>query len=122
MTPPNSPNSSPELTERLMRIGTALEIARKRLSSSGFHEHAEQMFDALRDVAALEALSSKNELPSEIAERVDARIAEHRAHLAEMHKQYGRGTVPDERCIGIVLNFGDLLDLRAALNPKDTDQ
>jgi hypothetical protein len=71
---------------------------------------------------AFEALSSKNELPSEIAERVDARIAEHRAHLAEMHKQYGRGTVPDERCIGIVLNFGDLLDLRAALNPKDTDQ
>jgi hypothetical protein len=66
MTSPNSPNSSPELTERLMRIGTALEIARKRLSSSGFHEHAEQMFDALRDVAALEALSSKNELPSPV--------------------------------------------------------
>jgi hypothetical protein len=84
----------------------------------------------LRDVRRLQAVlgiegkgynhASKNELPPEIAERVDARIAEHRAHLAEMHKQYGRGTVPDERCIGIVLNFGDLLDLRAALNPKDT--
>src|SRR4051812_23920857 len=44
--------------------------------------------------------------------RLGAAITEHREHIARMEAEFGRATVTlDERCAGIVLNFGDVIDL-----------
>jgi hypothetical protein len=51
----------------------------------------------------------------ELIERLNVSIASHRAHLESLFLKYSVGTKTDERDTGIVMGFGDVINLADAL-------
>jgi hypothetical protein len=121
MTPPNKPNSSPELTE-VERLRAALKPFAESIVIDPTKQRGDRHWatfgkptnidDVLR---AQEALSTKNELPSEIE---------------GLRLQLGEALNAIDRIYGVTLSnnspAGKLLSIEsivmAALNPKDTER
>jgi hypothetical protein len=103
MTSPTNPNSSPELTE-VERVARA--IASKQFVGVEWQDLAGHQRDLLwrESQAAIQALSSKTELPSEIT---DGMI------------RAGADALSGEPFVGNPLECARVV-LEAALNPKDT--
>jgi hypothetical protein len=115
MTPPNKPNSSPEITEVNDWLIRQLKAWPTRIDPDRT-TNIEYLMK--RAAAAIEALSTKNELPSEIEGLREA--VEHAAHVfrcyAELHDRKGtnEGREKARR------NMEHAERMEAALNPKDT--
>jgi hypothetical protein len=134
MTPPNKPNSSPELTEVLRAVGRSFEREARRIglllpsgpdrdcysfANTGL-SNRDIRLAAILIPQALEALSTKNELPSEI----EGLVAEYRraeAYLGEFcatDEQWP--DVMEARDEALAALYPHVPALVAALNPKDT--
>jgi hypothetical protein len=138
MTPPNKPNSSPELTEVLRAVGRSFEREARRIglllpsgpdrdcysfANTGL-SNRDIRLAAILIPQALEALSTKNELPSEI----EGLLRQARDELSLWMMLLNEGGVPRYTITpGAALNTvvtstkRIIPMLNAALNPKDTD-
>jgi hypothetical protein len=111
MTPPDKPNSSPELTE----VEQAVAFVKTKLGSKVNAVRGHRVIPVEHLNALIQALSSKNELPSEIE---------------GLRLQLGEALNAIDRIYGVTLSnnspAGKLLSIEsivmAALNPKDTER
>jgi hypothetical protein len=134
----NSPNPSPELTE-VERVARA--IASKQFVGVEWQDLAGHQRDLLwrESQAAIQALSSKNELPSELVRAADAwdahclAVERCNAAIPDLEATKAERAVYDERyraseqakrdMYGVAFELAKWASQqRAALNPKDTGQ
>jgi hypothetical protein len=115
-TPPNKPNSSPGLTEVNDWLIRQLKAWPTRIDPDRT-TNIEYLMK--RAAAAIEALSTKNELPSEI--ELMARALSDAASTTFKKANGTIGTIEgDDGEMCFIVPHDEMIELRAALNPKDT--